>query len=961
VAAIHEGFELNPIKEGMDNMERFIVKFVVLAFWSAAFALSAVAQETVNSASVSGRVTDPSGAVVEGAQVTVRQTDTNLSRTALSDPEGRFRFPYLRVGTYEIKVNGKGFVETTHTLTLTVGAAFELPITLAIGTTETKLTVTEGATLLEAARSQIAGTVMQTEVRNLPLNGRNFLDLALLVPGVSPTNTASTQLFPETSAVPGQGISVSSQRNFSNNFSVDGLSANDDAAGLSGSFYGLDVVHEFQVVTSGGQAEFGRALGGYINMVTKSGTNSLHGSLYGYLRNKRFNAANALSRNKLPLTQAQYGASLGGPIIQDRTFFFSNFEQRLLNQSGLVTISPANVSTINARLSAAGYRGPLIATGLYPNPVHNVNFLAKVDHKFSAKDQFSIRYSLYDVKASNSRGAGALSAPTASSGLDNMDQTIAASNIVTLSSRTVNETRGQFTYSDLRALPSDPVGPAVSISGVASFGTLSGSPQGRLNKLYEIVNNLSHQAGAHAFRVGGNFLYNCSRITFPRSLRGSYAFSALNSFLSGVYNNSGFTQTFGNTAVSQTNPNVGLYAQDEWKLNPRLTLNAGLRYDLQFLEAISTDRNNFSPRMGFAWLPFESRLTVVRGSYGLFYDRVPLRALANALLSARNTTDLSNLSQISVSLSPTQTGAPIFPNILSGIVPSVTLVNLTTMDRQMQNAYSQQASLEIEQQIGEHGTFSVGYQNLRGLHLIIAVNQNVPTCVASGNNNGCRPNPNYANNSRYSSLADSNYNALHVAFVQRPVRWGNYRVSYTYSKALNNVGEFFFSSPIDHNNIWRDYGRSDDDQRHRFVFNGTAHTSMGPARNAWERITHGLLLSAMVQRYSALPFNITAGTTTLQGTNARPTINGAFISRNAGTGFDFLNVNVRLSRTFQLTERVRIEGIAEGFNLSNRVNGVTRNGTFGTGAYPRNPSLSFGQITSVGDPRTLQLALRLSF
>ena len=167
-------------------------------------------------------------------------------------------------------------------------------------------------------------------------------------------------------------------------------------------------------------------------------------------------------------------------------------------------------------------------------------------------------------------------------------------------------------------------------------------------------------------RVGTDFLYNSCKITYPRSIRGSYAFSSLANFLSGVYNNSGFTQTFGNSVISQNNPNVGFYAQDEWKLNRSLTLNAGLRYDLQFLETISTDRNNFSPRVGFAWSPFESRRTVVRGSYGLFYDRVPLRALANALLSAGNTTDLANLSQISVSLSPTQAGAPVFPNILNG-------------------------------------------------------------------------------------------------------------------------------------------------------------------------------------------------------------------------------------------------------------------------------------------------------
>jgi hypothetical protein len=207
----------------------------------------------------------------------------------------------------------------------------------------------------------------------VPLSGRSFLELALLVPGVSPTNTGSTQLFSETSAVPGQGISIGSQRNFSNSFIVDGLSANDDAAGLAGVFYGLDTVQELQVVTSGGQAEYGRALGGYVNLVTRSGTNTLHGDVYAYGRNQRVNAANALSGAKLPLTQAQYGASLGGPAVRDRTFYFVNAEHRALNQSGLVTINPSNVAQINTRLAAIGYPGPPVTTGLYPNPVHNSN------------------------------------------------------------------------------------------------------------------------------------------------------------------------------------------------------------------------------------------------------------------------------------------------------------------------------------------------------------------------------------------------------------------------------------------------------------------------------------------------------------------------------------------------------------------------------------------------------------
>ena len=927
-----------------------------------ALAHLAAAQESINYGSIGGRVTDPSGAVVPGAHVIVRQVETNLKNLQDTDRDGRFRFPYLRVGTYEVQVWHSGFAEAVRSVSLSVGSAFDLPISLAVGPSETTVNVTGEAPVLEAARTQIAGTVSQAEVRALPLNGRNFLDLALLIPGVSPTNTASNQLFAETSAVPGQGISIGSQRNFSNNFIVDGLSANDDAAALSGVFYGLDVINEFQVVTSGGQAEFGRAMAGYVNVVTRSGTNTLHGDLYAYFRNSRFNAANALSHTVLPLTQAQYGASLGGPIVRNRTFYFANFERRDLNQSGLITIAPANIAAVNDRLAATGYPGPAIYTGLYPNPVHNSNVLAKVDHQFNSRDQFSLRYSLYDVDSANSRGAGGISAASASAALDDTDHTIAIANIATLSPRLVNETRAQFTRSTLAAPPSDPIGPAVTIAGVASFGTLSGSPTARVNDLYEVVDNLSHQAGAHAIRAGADFLYNDDTITYPRSVRGSYSFASLASFLSGTYNNSGFTQTFNTSVVSQTNPNAGFYLQDEWKAMPRLTFDFGLRYDLQFLQTISTDRNNLSPRAGFAWLPFAARNTVVRGSFGLFYDRIPLRALANALLSAGNTVDPSGLRQLSVNLSPGQTGAPVFPAILPGLtLPPGVLFNFTTMDHRMQNAYSEQGSLEIEQRLGDRGTLSVGYQHLRGLHLIASVNQNVPACVASGNNNGCRPNPNFANDSQYSPVGDSWFDGLHVSFVQRPSRWGTYRISYTWSKALDDVGEFFFSSPIDNFNIWRDYGRSDDDQRHRLVFNGSIHSSFKTAATPWQCLSHGFELSGTLQYYSALPFNITTGSNTVQGTAARPTVNGAFLSRNSGPGFDLRNVNARLSRSFQVSDRLRLEWMAEAFNLLNHLNGVTLNGTFGAGAYPANQLPTFRQITAAADPRTLQFALRARF
>jgi hypothetical protein len=178
---------------------------------------------------------------------------------------------------------------------------------------------------------------------------------------------------------------------------------------------------------------------------------------------------------------------------------------------------------------------------------------------------------------------------------------------------------------------------------------------------------------------------------------------------------------------------------------------------------------------------------------------------------------------------------------------------------------------------------------------------------------------------------------------------------------MNNVGEAFFSSPIDPFDLSKDWGRSDDDQRHRLVLAGSINSSTEPAHTAWERMSHGFVVSSMLQSYSALPFNITSGVTTVQGTAGRPIVNGAFIERNAGEGSDFFSLSLRVSRSFHLGKGVRVEGQLEAFNLTNRVNNLTRQGNFGTGAYPTNPSLTFNQITAVGDPRTLQFGVRLRF
>jgi hypothetical protein len=178
---------------------------------------------------------------------------------------------------------------------------------------------------------------------------------------------------------------------------------------------------------------------------------------------------------------------------------------------------------------------------------------------------------------------------------------------------------------------------------------------------------------------------------------------------------------------------------------------------------------------------------------------------------------------------------------------------------------------------------------------------------------------------------------------------------------MNNVGENFFSSPIDPFDLMKDWGRSDDDQRHRLVVNGSVNSSMQPARTRWQHLGHGFLVSALLQYYSALPYNITSGVTTVQGTAGRPIVNGRFIERNAGIGSDFFSLGLRVSRTFRIGGSVRLEAMAEAFNLSNRMNVLSRNGNFGPGAYPTNPSPTYRQVLAVGDPRSLQFSMRARF
>jgi hypothetical protein len=920
------------------------LKAVLLVAFAAAYSVA----QSISGACLHGTVTDPTGARVPGANVIAINQETRLDWVLTTDDQGYFRFGYLPAGNYSIAASKEHFAGTPRQTRLATGQILQIDLGLHVAGAIDSVLVASDRPVVETTRTGIADYVTPREIHDLPLNGRNYLDLALLVPGVSRTNTGASQRFAETSAVPGTGISVSSQRNLNNTFIVDGLSANDDAAELAGTFYSQEVVREFQVVSSGGSAEFGRASSGAINITTRSGGDAFHGDLYGFLRNQRFDAKNPLSGSRLPLTQAQYGVSLGGPVARERTFLFGNFEQTRQHTAGVLAISPANVAAINSRLDTLNYAGARLTAGEFPISLATTNLFTRLDHRFTANDQINVRYAFYHVASENARNAGALNAISRGAGLFDRDHNLAINNLWTASANQLHETRFQYTHSGLEAPVNDMVGPAVNISGVANFGTASFSPIGREIDMFELAHSITWTHGRHSIRFGADYLHDRVRIDFPGALQGVYTFRNLPDFLAGNYGT--FQQAFGDPTTHQDNPNLGVYAQDEWRLRPNITINAGLRYDVQFLAGpVQADVNNVAPRLGVAWDPWSNGKTVVRASYGVFYDRIPLRALSNAL--QRNGVDY-RIAQVS----PVTLGAPAFPNVLSGF-PAGVLTNITTIDPHIQNSFARQVSLQIEQQLTAKLSATIGYSRLRGENLIMSRNLNVPSNPALPNLG--RPDPTVANNSQFQSIGDSWYDGLTVAINQRPSLWASWRVSYAFSKALDTAGNFFFSTPQDNHNIAAEKGRSDNNQRHRLVLSGSLSSPTGKAFTPLDHLWHGWILSSIYSYSSALPFNIVTGADNNGDTNFndRP----AGVGRNAGVGFSSQSFDSRLSRTFAVRERCRVEAMVEAFNLFNHRNDQLPNATFGNGVYPTAPRPGFGLATAVGEPRQLQLGLRVAF
>ena len=643
-----------------------------------AIAAPAVAQTRATTADLSGTVWDQSRAVLPGATVTFTNVETGLVRTAITEADGRFVVPAVQVGTYTLVAELSGFDPyRLEGVLVSLGTSIAFDITLRVSGTEESVTVTAESPLVEVQKTAVSTVVSQRQIESLPINGRNFISFSIITPGVSTDQT------PQQGASATSGLTFAGQRARSNNITVDGVDNNDATVGSVRATFSQEAVREFQVLTNSYSAEFGKATGGVVNIVTKSGTNNVDGSAFFYYRDKSLNArghfedfdpaGNRIDAAKAPFSQKQFGGTIGGPIRRDKTFFFASVERLDVSTSNFVNIddrtiirhpvSPAlslcpagQTCTAAQILRNAGFP---VETGNVPYAVESTQFLAKIDQQLKPTQNLSFRVNVADDLNENLEPFGGLVARSRAAALDSRDWMVAASHTAVISTKIVNELRFQLASRDQVVYSLDPTcngicdmetegGPTLEVTGFASVGRQRFTPQPRENIRYQVLDTFSYYAGDHQLKTGLDFSFiDHKSQSLPLHFGGRYIFrdlaltlvpglppfpvSPIQAVALGVP--AAYVQGYGDSSGPYPYKDLSFFVQDDWRVSSRLTLKAGLRYQNQYWPdftydvpgydgtyAFPRDSNNFAPRLAASFDPTGSGKTSVHGAYGLFFD-----------------------------------------------------------------------------------------------------------------------------------------------------------------------------------------------------------------------------------------------------------------------------------------------------------------------------------------------------
>jgi len=953
---------------------RFLFAVALLA---AIVPFSAFAQSS--NGSISGNVTDASGGALPGVTITALNTATGLSRTAQSNASGHFDVPLLPPGAYSVSSELSGFQPVKYDrIVVNVGSDSSVNFKLTQGVSES-VTVTAAAPLVDTTRSEVSSVVNEKAIANLPTNGRNFIDFVLTTPGV----VRDVRL---------GDISFAGQRGTLNSLVIDG--ANNDntffgqALGRTGSGrapyqFSQDAVKEFQVNTNSYSAEYGRAGGAVINVVTKSGTNEFHGSAFDFLRDRRYNANDYINtiqkpnpKPKGPYHFDQYGFSLGGPIVADKHFFFANYDGQRNSIDNPVIIPTITVPADAA--SQAGYQKVLAQATTYQKTQNQDVFLIKTDHELFANDHLSLRYNRQRFTGGNfENGNSSNSVGHTGDSLVQTD-TLSLSNSTIISNSLFNEVRGQYAKDSEpgKANSADPeaqINQNTSQSNVRliNIGRNTFSPRETTIKRDQIADTLTDVIGTHTVKGGVDVNQDKILNYFPGNFFGSYSFNTLADFQNGIA--ASYLQAFAGQGTSGpvTNPNMTEYAafvHDEWQFRPNVTINAGLRYDFQKIaqptvqnpdaqllaagldtSKVPEDHNNIAPRLGFAWTPNTASHTVVRGGYGIFYGRTPAIMIGTA--HSNNGINVQTLSF---------TGAliPKYPAIYTSIPTGVALPKPTifVFDPNFQNPKVQQGSLGVERALNNDLAFSVTYQYVKGSDLprTIDINVSNPTSVtvpiysakaiaadplapsigsATFLRYTGRPFTNFNRILEFQSSANSQYNGITLDLQKRFSNNWQMRIAYTYSKVKDDKPDAtavvpgtddpkFAQDPL---NLHGDWAPGDNDVPHRIVLSGvwsldSYSQKMGGMSRA---LFGGWTISGIASWQSGQPYSAVVNTDINNDGNARNDRAPGF-ARNSFRLPSKFSLDPRLTKDVGLFAGARLQLIAEAFNLLNRsnVNGV---------------------------------------
>ncbi|HET8783388.1 MAG TPA: TonB-dependent receptor [Pyrinomonadaceae bacterium] len=1057
-----------------------ISRTLFLLVLSLLFALPAMAQ--THRASVRGTVYDPSKAAIPGVAISLKNVATGEARTTTSGDNGEYGLTSIPSGSYELTFDRTGFNKETYQIELAVNEVLLRDVNLSVAGVDHIMVDSRDEADLKKESASLGTVIENRQVTGLPLDGRNFYELSLLVPGAVPPAPGSA------GSVRGDfAFSVNGAREDANNFLLDGVYNIDPKLNTFGVRPSVDAIREFEMLTSTYDASFGRNPGAQVNVILNSGTNDFHGSVFEFHRNAALDARNFFapaSEPKPKYLRNQFGGAVGGPIVRDRTFFFADYEGTR-SREGITRIT--NVPTAQERVgnfsqsvfgvptnpfTGMPFDGGAIPdffihpvgreiAALYPLPNRNVpfqNFVSsptqrddndsfdvRVDHRLTDKADLAFRYSFGERDLFEPFTGPTLSAiPGFGDSVNRRSQNGMVALTWVLTPNLVNETRVAFSRvaasvtQEASVLNSQVGLPTISprardlglsfitITGFSPLGDEGNNPQNSVTNVYQVLNNASYVRGNHLFKFGADLRFTEQNAFRDVESRGRLQFSP-------------FFQLTGNaladmllgfpllTAVAQVdNPqkirteSYNFFINDSWRVTPRLTITAGLRYeynsppvdaddratvfDLETRNIVPVgtngvprsgfdpDRNNFAPRVGFAWSLNER--TVMRGGYGVYYDQSPL-APAESLYF--NSPFFDNNIFFSLPGLPLTLSDP-FPSFFPFPLPDSALA----IQRDLRTGYMQHWNFNIERELGSKSVLEVAYVGSKGTKLLTArdINQPQPQVLPPGLPFVPRPDPRFDDIDLLESRGNSNYHALQARLQQRLYHGLTSLISYTWSKSIDDASNFFSSAgdpnfPQNSYNVAAERGRSNFDVRQRLSASYSYSLPFGKGRSyladdgwvstvltGWE--THGIVTLQTgrpftVALISELDNSGTGRSILGFGANDRPNVVGnpqisnptperwfntaAFAfpppgtfgnaGRNILDGPGFQNVNASLMKNTSLTERLNLQFRAEVFNLFNHPNFNLPDNFLG--------SPTFGRISSARDPRHIQFGLKLLF